>query len=238
MKYLKIVFSAFLLLLFFILWYHLNRNYFPKLEAMGMNGITYLISEKAGYNNIMSHGSIYTFLFLVYLFQFVPRMNVSILIRRARKGYLLQIYKKVFQAAVLYSIIFSGVMTIGILLCLKYEFIIASRFFIGIMLFLLVQILYYTFIGSVFVLFQTVLSAGSKAMVPASVVSVFFVCLTAQKGIWTPVANLIIFDKLFENTLHVQNVLINAIKVAFLVFVLFFISLTIFKEKDIVNEKS
>lgn len=236
MKYTKTIFNILLVLFFAITWLHLNKNYFPKLEAMAMNGITYLISSGSGYHSILSHASIYAFLFLVYLLLFVSKINIQFLVRKKRTSYLLHLYTKIFIAAIQFSTIYIGVMMICTVYCVEYQFLIASNFWIAMLITFIMLVLYYLFIGAIFSLIQTCISNRSSATIFTFFVSLFLFYMAMKKKFWTPISSFTFIDPLLENSVYEDTISLSIAKICILIAIVFYVNYIIFKEKDLVNE--
>lgn len=145
MRYKSLKWGILLSGIFGFLWLHLNRNYLPRLDELGMQGMIYLASGYAGYNCILSHGSIYAMMFVFMLQDVLHKDSIQILIRMKRKSYISFLYKDIISASLRYSIAFLGVMVVLTMLFESKQMIYDSGFLIGVGILLVYLVLYYFF---------------------------------------------------------------------------------------------
>ena len=237
MKYKKIKWGVVLSGIFCFLWIYLNRNYLPELESLGIKGLIYLTSGYAGYNCIISHGSIYAMMFVFLLQDVLHNDNIQILIRMKRKTYVSLLYKDVIVTAIGYSAIFLGIMVTLTMLFENKAMIYTLDFLTGAGILFLYVALYYVFVGSWFVFFKLITASNSRAIVGAIVISVGLLCLSRFWHIWTPVSVMDVFDLLFTGKLYLEEVCIKVFSILILIIAIYFITLYLFKDRDVLNEE-
>ena len=237
MKYKNLKWGVVLSGIFCFLWLYLNRNYLPELERLGIKGLMYLTSGYAGYNCIISHGSIYTMMFVLFLQDVLHNDSVQSLIRMKRRTYISLLYKDIMVTALGYALVFEGIMLTFTILFESKAMVYVSVFLIGIGILFVYVTLYYIFVGSLFVLLKLTMTSNSRAIVGAIVISVALFCLSRFWHIWTPVSVMDVFDLLFTGKLYLEEVCINVFSILILIIATYLITLYLFKEKDVLNEE-
>lgn len=237
MKFKKIKWGVVLSGIFCFLWIYLNRNYLLELETLGIKGVIYLTSGYAGYNCIISHGSIYAMMFVFLLQDVLHKDNIQILIRMKRKTYVSLLYKDVIVTALGYSVIFLGIMVTLTMLFENKAMIYTSVFLMGAAILFLYVALYYIFVGSWFVFFKLITASNSRAIVGAIVMIVGLLCLSLFWHIWTPVSVMDVFDLLFTEQLYLEEVGTKAFAILILIIAIYFITLYLFEDRDVLNEE-
>lgn len=238
MKYKRLTYSLVLIIVFSFLWLHLNRNYLPLLDELGLQGMIYLTSAYAGYNSIISHASIYAVFFLLLYVLSAPNNCIQIFIRKKRIDIILTEYKRLLCAALQFAGLFMGVLVIFTAIFEKKEMIFETGFWLGVVIIFVILVLYYFFIGTIYVFFRLVITSNTKSFVFTFIVSILLLCFSRFMSIWTPVSNIDIFDLLFEKKLYLEEVMFNSIKIIILIVAIFYITYVMFKEKDILDEKN
>ena len=237
MRYKKISWGIILGGVFCFLWLYLNRNYLPEIDEMGMQGIIYLTSAYAGYNCISSHGSIYAMLFVMVAQDILPKDSVPMLLRMKRKSYVLLLYKQLLSVAFIFSMVFLGVLIVCTMLFVNGQTIIDTGFLIGAGILLIYLMLYYFFIGSIYCFLKLNLMSNSWAVIGAIGAAIALFCLSDFVNIWTPVSVMDVFDLLFSGGLYLEAVCINIFSIVVLILAIYFITLYLFKDKDILDEE-
>lgn len=200
--------------------------------------MVYLTSAYAGYNSIGAHASVYTVFFLISLFLSLPNNLIQILIRKKRIDILLTEYKRLFCAAMQFAGMFIGVLIIFTAIFEKKEMLFETGFWWGAVLSFFVLVLYYFFIGTVYIFFRLVITSNTKSFVCTFAVSILLLCIDKFMSVWTPVSKIDIFDFLFKNKLFIEDVILNGIKIIILITAIFYITYIMFKEKDMLHEKN
>lgn len=237
MKYKRLVYRIVLVVIFSLLWLHLNYNYLSSLEELGIQGMIYLTSAYAGYNSIMSHSSMYVIIFLLLIILCMPKTSVQILIRKKRIEYILMEYKRIFWVALQFSGIFMSVFVFFTVLFENTQMLFETGFWSGAGILMVLLLLYYFFIGVIFTFFNILMFSNSKSFICTFIVSVLLLWISRFKKIWTPVSSINIFDLLFDGKLYLEEVLINILKIILLILVILYITYVIFKDKDVLHEK-
>lgn len=237
MKYKRLVYSLILVMIFSFLWLHLNRNYLSSLDELGIQGMVYLTSAYAGYNSIMSHASMYTIFFLLLLIFCTPQNSIQILIRKKRIEFVLLEYKRILWATLQFSVIFMSVLVLFTSIFETKQMLFETGFWSGVAILTILLVLYYFFIGTIFCFFRLIMSSNTKSFVCTFIVSIFLLSITKIKSLWTPVLSVNIFDLLFENELYLEEVVLNSLKIVFLIIAIFCITYIMFREKDVLHEK-
>lgn len=81
------------------------------------------------------------------------------------------------------------------------------------------------------------MSSNSRAIVGTIVVALVLLCLSRFWHIWTPVSVMDVFDLLFNGALYLEAVCINIFSIVVLIIAIYFITLYLFKDKDVLNEE-
>lgn len=238
MKYSKLGLLGIIMLIFVCEWLFLNRNYLPSLSVDGIQGLTSLTSSYAGYNYIGSHGTFYTLLFLSLLIQYISEDKVQLLVRIKRKSFLLLNYKRVLFCACCFSVLFSLVNVVFVTVFEDHTLLMDSRFYIGSIISMILYIIFYFFVGSIFLLIETIISSKNMALLATFGLMTVWTFVTRYISIWTPVENLVVFDYLFNNQLDLVKVGIHILELGVVIGAIVTITIINFKDKDVLNEKS
>lgn len=236
MRYKKIIYSLVYVVIFFLLWIFLNRNYISILDKLDEHGLVTLTSAYSGYNCIISHGSLYVILFMILLTVEIPKDTIQYLIRIKRKGYLHMMYKKTAVVVLQFAIIFASVLVFLTMYYEKDVVLFSTTFWIGTIIFAVTLYLYYYFVGAVFNFFNLMLFSNQKSFIFTFVLMV--VLMRVGRRVWTPVTTLDVFDDLYSSNLNVLNVVLDIIILIVLSLGTHFLTYIIFKDKDVLNEKS
>lgn len=237
MKYKRLLISIILVVVFSFLWLHLNHNHLSTLEELGIQGLIFLTSAYAGYNCIISHGSMYVIFFLLLVILCMPKDSVQVLVRKKRTEYILLEYKRMFWITLQFLGIFMGVFVFFTVLFENNELLLETGFWSGVGMLAIFLLLYYFFIGAIFIFFDMLMFSNSKSFVATFITSVLLLCLSMFKKTWTPVSGADIFDLLLDGGLYMDGVVINMGKIILLIAAILCITCIIFKDKDVLHEK-
>lgn len=81
MRYRKLICDVIIVMIFSFIWLHMNRNILSRLDEMEILGLSILNSSDAGYNNLISHGVMYSIFYLILLMVWLTQDNIQILVR-------------------------------------------------------------------------------------------------------------------------------------------------------------
>lgn len=238
MSFRKKIYILILPIFFSFLWLYLNRNYLLDINKEGIQGLIYLTSSYAGYNFLGSQGTVYTLLYLLLLNEYLPNYNLQYLVRMKRTSFLFYIYKRILCSSLLFVTIFVGVGTLFTTLFINQELLVSSGYYIGVIISFILLELYYFFTGTFFCLLDTFFFSKTKSLIIAFLLLVFLTYLPNFFNIWMPINILVVFDLLFVDKLYVMNVLFEVIKIMLIIFFIWYVTLKVFKDKDVFHETS
>lgn len=231
-KYLKLLP---LIAFFMFFWLFLNRT--NIIIVNNNSDLLNILTSYAGYNYLMLHGTIYALLFLLLLFSSIPNNITQLMVRMSRKKFI----KNVITNVILQAFIFVGIFTsINLILTLYFvdvSILVKSRFFIGIIISFVSTILLYILIGTVFSIFFVYSFSEAKSLIFTFIISTILVCGDLILGWKTPFHNTVVYDYLLSSGFNLINFLYICIKNIVLIYCAYYILITIFKEKDIINVK-
>lgn len=238
MNYRKIIYVVILYVYFCLYWLYVNRNCLPDINEAGIQGLLDLVTSYAGYNAIVLHGTVYPLFYIFMLNEYLPKINVQYLLRMKRTTFIYKSAQKIFLSSLVYTFIFISTETALVTIFVNHQFLIRSNYYFGIILSVLLTVLYYIFVGSLFLL-NTILFSKTKAFIVSFIMLTLFVnyqrILNLPK-FWLPVEVIVVFDFLFKNKLHLINVCLDAVKIIVLTAFIYFLAVSIFKDKDVLNE--
>lgn len=229
-KYLKLL----PLITFFVFfWIFLNRN---NINLINSNSdLLNILTSYAGYNSLMLHGTIYALLFLLLLFSSIPNNIAQLMVRMSRKKFIKKIIINVIRQSIIFVGIFTSINFILTLYFANISILNKSNFFLGITISFVSTIFLYILIGLLFCLFFILFFSEVKSLIFTFIISTILVCGDLILGWKTPFQESIVFDNLLTSGLNLIEYLYIYIKNIVLIFCAYYLLITIFKEKDIIN---
>lgn len=237
MRYRKLICDVIIVMIFSFIWLHMNRNILSRLDEMEILGLSILNSSDAGYNNLISHGVMYSIFYLILLMVWLTQDNIQILVRKTRIQFILNQYKNVFWATFNFVAIFVGILVLFNLIFEDINLLRETNFATGVVIYFFSLLLYYLLVGSIFILLRLCFWSDIKAFVGTFAIQVVLLAVKRYLNVWIPASVTRVFDLLFENSLYAEEILINSAKIIILIVALFAVTYTIFKEKDVLHEK-
>lgn len=237
MRYRKLICDVIIVMIFSFIWLHMNRNILSRLDEMEILGLSILNSSDAGYNNLISHGVMYSIFYLILLMVWLTQDNIQILVRKTRIQFILNQYKNVFWATFNFVAIFVGILVLFNLIFEDINLLRETNFATGVVIYFFSLLLYYLLVGSIFILLRLCFWSDIKAFVGTFAIQVVLLAVKRYLNVWIPASVTRVFDLLFENSLYAGEILINSAKIIILIVALFAVTYTIFKEKDVLHEK-
>lgn len=237
MRYRKLICDVIIVMIFSFIWLHMNRNILSRLDEMEILGLSILNSSDAGYNNLISHGVMYSIFYLILLMVWLTQDNIQILVRKTRIQFILNQYKNVFWVTFNFVAIFVGILVLFNLIFEDINLLRETNFATGVVIYFFSLLLYYLLVGSIFILLRLCFWSDIKAFVGTFAIQVVLLAVKRYLNVWIPASVTRVFDLLFENSLYAEEILINSVKIIILIVALFAVTYTIFKEKDVLHEK-
>lgn len=237
MRYRKLICDVIIVMIFSFIWLHMNRNILSRLDEMEILGLSILNSSDAGYNNLISHGVMYSIFYLILLMVWLTQDNIQILVRKTRIQFILNQYKNVFWVTFNFVAIFVGILVLFNLIFEDINLLRETNFATGVVIYFFSLLLYYLLVGSIFILLRLCFWSDIKAFVGTFAIQVVLLAVKRYLNVWIPASVTRVFDLLFENSLYAEEILINSAKIIILIVALFAVTYTIFKEKDVLHEK-
>jgi hypothetical protein len=185
----------------------------------------------------MLHGTVYALLFLLVFNDQLVSSKEQYLVRQERKKFVNDTFKINIKASLLFNFIFISTSLLLTVIFQDFEFLIKSKYFIGVIISFVINSVYYVFVGAVFCLIYTILFSKTRALIFTFLSMVVLSAMCLIYKIWTPVNELFIYDLLYYNRLSILDVVFKFIKIIILIVFIHYVTLQIFREKDVLHSE-
>lgn len=197
-----------------------------------------MASSYSGYNDIYSHGSVYSLFFVLLINMILPDIHPQVLLRMDRKPYIRRLYAWNIVAAGLFAIMFFGIAVANTTIVIGASKLWAWGYYKAAMLSLILTFLYYVLTGTVFLFLYILTGTKTKALFVTYFISVVLVGLPFFIRLhWTPVTSLAVMDAMLENRFRYSSVILDMAKLTGLSAFLYLFTIYIFKGKGYTGEK-
>lgn len=238
MKIRKFITSNFFLLIFFIVyWLIYNLRYFEKDYFFEPEEILVTInSDSSGYFSYIIISTLFTFIYIIHLNSFFPKIREYVVIRSGKKHYLNKQIQVLIIQTITFAFLFEFTNVLMNYISLPNSLLKNVRFsFISIIHFILIFI-YFLLVGASFVLINCITSFKSISIWITSIIFCFFLGLYKFFNInGLPIRDFCIFDQWFNQGLNILPIVISVVKNLIIILISFVLSKNIFLSKDILD---
>lgn len=228
----RVIISCYVLFFVFAWYSQANGRY-----SMGSKEAFYFMNNSAGgYNSIFAYAVFYLIPFLLFVNMIFPRSSLQEIYRKKNRE---TIYSEKSRIFLISSVIFCSLLTI-VSICLfsihfGFRFLIEEKFMELSFINGMCLTLFYFFIGMIYTFFDIVTRSDKAALVATFLLvtgGFFLFKLGFQTMLWSPYAEISLFNRYYYGTETIANFVISFFRMAGLSLGAYLLVSVLFKRKD------
>ena len=239
MKYKRIYLFLYLAFVLFPIWLINNLSYIKG--VWGIDKISTIVDMNSGYygfNSVLLHGSAYILLFALIFSKIVKENDEIVLIRfGTRKRYVILLEEQLIGCSIKYVI---SLYLVNLLCCglfIQWQQLLNSGIIFKMALFSIFIMLYYFFLGNLFLLLSYLANSLVKGIFFAFLFGVALLWDGKAGHIlkWNPLDGVIVLDDIMQGNTYKIQLLWSCIRISIMALCIAIVFLEVFIKKDVMK---